>query len=250
MKLLQQAVARVRPAAFFHRVHPLNRPKKLLQVQSAFQGIVSPFRYSSNRTAVFPAMDPDINRTISFWFNGPTERWFRPPEEFDNEIRDSFGALISKARTNSLDSWADDARGGLALLLLLDQFPRNIYRGSDEAHASDAKACSVAVKAIAQGHDHQVDHLQALFFYLPLMHDEQLVSQIAGIALIENLAARCPPNSEAASFVNRSAGFAKGHRDVILKFGRYPSRNKVLGRESTEEEKKFLEQNPSGFFAE
>ncbi|KAK4937786.1 hypothetical protein LTR10_021664 [Elasticomyces elasticus] len=233
----------------------------VLQVQSALQGslqsFTSPFwsgNATSMSTSTMPTLSPsatqDINRTLSFWFDGPTQNWFAPPNpsEFDASIRDTFGELITQARTDELDTWADDPRGALALVILLDQFPRNIYRGSGEAHASDAKACELATRSIAREFDRKVGELEAMFFYLPLMHDETLVSQIACVALYEALLARCHPDSEAAKLVPRSLSFAKGHRDAILEFGRFPSRNKILERESTPEEIKFLEEHPSGFY--
>ncbi|KAI1627466.1 hypothetical protein EDD37DRAFT_622361 [Exophiala viscosa] len=230
---------------------------RVLQVQSAFQSFTSPF-WSSNATSMStstaPTLSPsaaqDINRTLSFWFEGPTSNWFAPqnPDEFDASIRDKFGQLITQARTDELDVWADDPRGALAQVILLDQFPRNIYRGSPDAHASDTKACELATRSIAREFDRQVGELEALFFYLPLMHDETLVSQIACVGLSEALLSRCQPDCEAAKFVTNSIKFAKGHRDAILEFGRFPSRNKILGRESTPEEVKFLEEHPSGFY--
>ncbi|KAK5489290.1 hypothetical protein LTR26_004609 [Exophiala xenobiotica] len=198
-------------------------------------------------------MQTDINRTLSFWFDGPPENWFAPanPEQYDALVRETFGELITAARNDELDTWGEgNPRGSLALLLLLDQYPRNVYRGSAQAHASDAKAAALATQAIANEFDRQVGDLEALFFYLPLMHDEQLVSQIACVALIETLLARCKgaEDSQARQFVQRSVGFAKSHRDVIARFGRFPSRNNILGRESTDEEVDFLKEHPSGYF--
>jgi len=193
-------------------------------------------------------MDPDIHRTISFWFDRPHTHWFRPPEKFDDEIRANFGPLITRAHTHELDAWADEPQGSLALLLLLDQFPRNVFRGSPDSYSSDAKACSVAVRSIARGFDHQqATRIQQLFFYMPLMHDEQLVSQIACVALFEQLAAACESGSDEHMFVSSSIKFAKDHRDIILKFGRFPSRNKLLGRCNTPEEIEFLKDHPLGF---
>ena len=200
-------------------------------------------------------MQADINRTLSFWFDGPPQNWFAPanPEQHDALIRDTFGTLITRARNDELDTWSSSsegggARGSLALLLLLDQYPRNVYRGSHEAHASDAKAAALATTCIANEFDRQVADLEALFFYLPLMHEERLVSQIACVALIETLLARCKQDSQARQFVQRSVGFAKSHRDVIARFGRFPSRNEILGRASTDEEVSFLQEHPSGYF--
>lgn len=210
-----------------------------------------------------PDQQHDISRTLSFWFDGPDamQNWFRPsdPEAFDASIREQFGPLVTRARHHELDAWGDASpASALALVLLLDQFPRNVYRGSGESHAADAKACEVAVRAIAREFDSAhcgpdaLTDAQAMFFYLPLMHDESLASQVAAVAFIENLAARCrrnDPEGQApmTAFANNSLGFAKGHRDTILRFGRFPSRNAILGRESTHEEIQFLKDNPSGF---
>lgn len=222
-------------------------------------------------------MNPEISEILSFWFSDPStsKKWFGGGDSFDEEIRTRFGTLVTQARTDQLDHWTDTPQGSLALLLLLDQFPRNIYRDSEQAHASDAKACRVAVASIARefdrlvhvvdvdddDDDHHPDHpdadatsnggmIQALFFYMPLMHDETVVSQIACIALSEALITRCElANDEfARAFVTRSIEHAKAHRDTVRKFGRFPKRNAALGRESTAEEVRFLEENPGGFF--
>ncbi|KAK7888171.1 hypothetical protein LTR67_009048 [Exophiala xenobiotica] len=245
--------------------------------QAAARGFTTTFLFGSNSTSIMShststststatAMQTDINRTLSFWFDGPPENWFAPayPEQYDALVRDTFGKLITAARNDELDTWSSSSssssgggsrgegnpRGSLALLLLLDQYPRNVYRGRPEAHASDAKAAALATQAIANEFDRQVGDLEALFFYLPLMHDERLVSQIACVALIETLLARCKgaEDSQARQFVQRSVGFAKSHRDVVARFGRFPSRNKILGRESTDEEVDFLKEHPSGYF--
>ncbi|EXJ75551.1 uncharacterized protein A1O5_00057 [Cladophialophora psammophila CBS 110553] len=213
----------------------------------------------------------EIARVLDYWFpppsldSNPTEKWFRPPnpEVVDAEIRTQFSSLIEQARNDSLDSWSSTPLGSLALIVLLDQFPRNIYRGSGLSYSSDAKALDLAVMSIAREFDRspEVTALMAMFFYMPLMHAETLVHQVAGISLFENLAARClagssspsaslpvsPAAEEAAKFVQGSCEFAKAHRDVILRFGRFPSRNVALRKESTPEEVEFLRQNPGGF---
>jgi len=200
------------------------------------------------------ALNPEINEILSFWFDAPdaSQKWFGAGDAFDAEIRTRFSSLVERARTDGLDHWTESPRGSLALIILLDQFPRNIYRSSEQAHASDAKACTIAVSSIAREFDRHPDiaNLQALFFYLPLMHDESVMSQIAGIALSEALVARCALGEDhfAREYVARSILHGKGHRDTIVKFGRFPKRNAYLGRESTVAEIKFLEEYPGGFF--
>lgn len=275
---IPQALSRVRPTRFFR---PLlsqrgNSRNKVLQLQSAFSlpGVLSPLvRFSGNTTSTSRSVasssastpstpllpekmsaetNPEINQILSFWFGDleTSKKWFGGGDSFDEEIRTRFGELVTQARADKLDHWMESPQGSLALLLLLDQFPRNIYRTSEQAHASDAKACQVAVSSIAHEFDRQVANLQALFFYLPLMHDETVVSQIACIALSEALVARCQLGEDhfARDYVSRSIQHAKGHRDTIIKFGRFPKRNGLLGRESTEEERKFLEEHPAGFY--
>ncbi|OAP56626.1 hypothetical protein AYL99_08738 [Fonsecaea erecta] len=271
----------LRPLAASRRhgqVHALSRPIKVLQLQSALQGVISPLFYSSsNATSVDQiSMEHhgDIARVLDYWFppssaddssNDPTKKWFLPanPEAVDAEIRSQFGPLVEQAREGSLDDWASTPLGALALTVLLDQFPRNIYRGSGLSYASDAQAVDLVVASMAREFDRSPDltPLMAMFFYMPLMHAESLMPQVAAISLLEGLAARCRAGSfatsaspraavaveEAAKFAQISCDFAKAHRDVILRFGRFPSRNAALGRESTPDEVEFLRQNPSGF---
>ncbi len=254
-------------------IHRLNRrPIQLLQLQSTFQSYLSPLYYSTNATSsinvarISQQQQQDITRVVDYWFvptpSAPIpQKWFSPPnrDQTDDEIRSKFEPLIEQARTDGFDSWKSTPLGSLALIVLLDQFPRNIYRGSHLSYASDEKAVDVAVQSIARGYDHapKLSELQILMLYMPLMHAESLIHQIAGVLLFENLAARCLANGnlsdakreEIAGFVKRSCGFAKGHRDVVVRFGRFPSRNEAMGRVSTSEEVKFLEENPSGFTA-
>ena len=172
-----------------------------------------------------------------------------PSADLDNDIRARFGSLISIARDSPTihHTWTENPNSALALLLLLDQFPRNIFRGSPQSYSSDLKALGVATWAIAKGFDRQVPPIRQLFFYLPFMHDELLLSQVAGKALYENCRSRCGDDVEAKKFVENEADWAQKHMDVIQRFGRFPARNQVLGRESTREELEFLKENPRGF---
>ena len=195
-------------------------------------------------------MDPSIDRILSFWFDPRYQfkRWFEQSDDLDNQIRTHFGDLVSQAlRTPTLDSWTETPKGTLAMLVLLDQFTRNIFRGSAEAFGGDAKALDIAVRGLAKGFDREVEPMQQALFYLPLMHDEKLLSQVAAVALYESYAQRCEPESQAKSFALGSVGFAKRHLDAVAKFGRFPKRNEVLRRESTMEENEFLKERPEGF---
>ena len=194
-------------------------------------------------------MDPSIDRIISFWFDthDQRKRWFEQSDELDKQIKTEFGNLVSQARTPALDKWTQGPKGTLAILVLLDQFSRNIFRGSADSFSGDAKALDIAMQGIAKGLDREVEPIQQALFYLPLMHNETLLGQIAAVSLYENYAQRCEPDSPAKTFATDSIGFAKQHRDVISRFGRFPRRNEALGRKSTAEELEYLRENPHGF---
>ena len=141
----------------------------------------------------------------------------------------------------------EEPHSSLALVLLLDQFPRNVFRGSPESYSSDAKALRVSTYALAKGFDRRVPLLRQQFFYLPFMHDETLQSQVAGKALYESCAHRCGGDVETRTCIEDAGKWGQSHLDVILRFGRSPSRNEVLGRRSTDEEIEFLKKHPGGF---
>ena len=168
---------------------------------------------------------------VAFWTAAGPDKWFEKDERFDAEIRDRFGPAVAAARRGDLDRWAETAEGALALLLLLDQFPRNIFRGTPEVYASDAKARAVAADAVARGLDAAYEPPLRRFFYLPFMHSEDLADQERCVAL------------------HRACGDADGlqwaehHRDIIRRFRRFPHRNAVLGRATTAEEQAFLDKD-------
>jgi uncharacterized protein (DUF924 family) len=164
---------------------------------------------------------------LAFWRAAGPSRWFRKDETFDTEFRDAFLAAHEEAARGKLDAWAAMPDGALALCILLDQFPRNSFRGTTRMFATDNKARAVANVAIESGFDIAVDDELRQFFYMPLMHSEDMDDQDRCVELTQGLA-------------SDNHRFALMHRDIVARFGRFPHRNKVLGRESTPEEVKFL----------
>lgn len=195
---------------------------------------------------------PAIKEINDFWFPADTDlisRWFFPNPALDAHIKSTFEPLMTSASQtpSPLDIWTATPNGTLALLLLLDQFPRNVYRNSPRAYASDAKSRDVAVRAIAAGQDREVSLIKQTFFYMPLMHDETLLGQVAALGAFEGLVARCAEGSKERHYAEKGLESAVRHLRVIERFGRFPSRNAVLGRETTGEERRFLEESKSGF---
>lgn len=175
-----------------------------------------------------------MNRTagevIDFWRNLGSKGWFSKSDAVDAEIAERFGAVVARAAGGDFDDWRTDPQSCLALILVLDQFSRNIHRGDARAFAGDARAVEVAREALAAGYDKRVDHDLASFFYMPFMHSECLADQQTCVALMH-------ANSGAESLK-----FALLHRDIIARFGRFPHRNPALGRHTTPAEQAFLDQ--------
>lgn len=182
---------------------------------------------------------PEANRVVEFWFNRPPIEWIIAPDGLDAQMKAEFGDLVDKARGGELDDWTSDPESSVALVAMLDQFSRNLFRGTPEAFSADAKAREVAAKAIAQDFDKKVSVIKASAFYMPLMQDESLISVIATRSLLEALKARCA-NDEEHEWVDGAFEASKRHMVQLEKFGRYPSRNVILGRKTTEEEEGFL----------
>ncbi len=168
---------------------------------------------------------------ITFWRDAGPKSWFAKSDAFDASIRTNFEGLHHAAARNELDEWEDTSEGALALMLLLDQFPRNMYRGSAHQFATDPLARGIADRAIARGFDLNVDKSLRVFFYLPFEHSEASADQGRSIALLEAMGD--------ADLLK----WAKVHADIITRFDRYPHRNACLGRESTEAEREFLAGN-------
>jgi uncharacterized protein (DUF924 family) len=170
-----------------------------------------------------------IHDILGFWREAGPPKWFAKDEAFDAAIRERFLDTHLAAAAGKLSDWEATPEGSYALLLLLDQFPRNLFRGSAQAFATDAQALAIAERAIAEGFDKRFEGPERRFFYLPHMHSEQLADQERCIALCE--AANDPEGVK----------FAIIHRDIIRDFGRFPHRNPVLGRETTPQEQAFLD---------
>jgi uncharacterized protein (DUF924 family) len=195
------------------------------------------------------------DQVLAFWFadalqsaqaaQARSKAWFSHDPDFDLEILKRFGHLPEQARAGKLDAWMQSARGALARLLVLDQFPRNLYRNDGRAYAFDPLALAGSQAAVACGHDAELHPLHAAFVYLPFEHAEDLAMQERSVTLFEALRGRAPAGWEPqfASY----ADYARRHRDVIARFGRFPHRNDVLGRSSTREELDYLEQGGERF---
>jgi uncharacterized protein (DUF924 family) len=169
---------------------------------------------------------------IAFWTAAGAKAWFRKDPAFDAVLRARFEPAHLAASRGELDGWGEDAQGALALVLLLDQAPRNIYRGSAHAFATDGLARVAATRAIDAGWDVAVAAELQAFFYLPFEHAEDAAAQQRSLALFEAHAARTGDAD--------SLRYARIHADVIARFGRFPHRNRALGRTSTAEEAAFL----------
>jgi uncharacterized protein (DUF924 family) len=201
--------------------------------------------------------DPRIDDVLSFWFGAAGDspearmkRWFMPDPAFDAAIRTRFGDLIEEAAAGRLTGWPATARGALALVIVLDQFPRNVFRGTSGAFAHDWKALQVARTAIADGHDRELGFLERMFLLLPFEHAEDRETQVESVAAYEALhaeavAAGAPPG-ELATLAG-AVDYAHRHKVIIDRFGRYPHRNALLERTSTGEEVEFLQQPGSSF---
>jgi len=184
-------------------------------------------------------MESEYRPIIDFWFRELTPRqWFTDGgPDLDGRVRKQFGALVEAARRGALDHWAAAPRGLLALIILLDQFPRHVFRNLPAAYASDVRAQALARQGIDAGMDEELTFAERQFFYLPLMHAEDRELQALSVERFTAL-------RDAAQAV---LGFALGHRDTVTRFGRFPHRNKVLGRASSPEEEAFLASDENTF---
>jgi len=200
-------------------------------------------------------LEVDSEDILTFWFAdaglgpGEAERrvpfWFQPDPSVDETIARRFSNALARASSSDLDSWKESPRPCLALIILFDQFPRNLYRGMPAAFRYDAQALKVAVHGVAAGH---LDHLAAVeqsFFLLPYEHSEDLEIQREGIKLFEQLVDRASPDWQ--PLLEQSLDFACRHYDIVERFRRFPHRNAILGRVSTAAEQAYLEAGGESF---
>lgn len=173
--------------------------------------------------------DPQAEDIVAFWREAGHARWFARDEAFDDEIRRRFEAVHFAAARGERQHWQEDAVGTLALLLLLDQFPRNLFRGSGHAFATDGLALHYARRAVAAGFDQAIEPQLRAFVYLPFEHSESLEDQRRSVALFRGIG-----DAEYDRY-------AVAHLEVIERFGRFPHRNRALGRENTPEEQAWLD---------
>lgn len=179
---------------------------------------------------------------LQFWFSDRARPlWFEKNREFDAEIHARFGAAVHEAQLGGFADWRNSADDALALLLLIDQFARNLYRGTAKAFLGDALAREVAAQAIARGFDKRFPFPDRLFLYLPFEHCETLANQDRFIALLTDCLREF--GDVAAEYLE----YGHKHRNIIKRFGRFPHRNEALGRETTEEEAEFLKGPDSSF---
>jgi uncharacterized protein (DUF924 family) len=176
--------------------------------------------------------DPLAQEITGFWIGAGPEAWYRRDDDFDAEIRARFGATWHRAAAGAMDHWINAAPTALALMILLDQFPRNMFRADPRAFATDAKVLGLAKDALEMGHDLRIPEPERQFFYLPFMHSEDLADQTRASELIET---RMPQTGQGKVI------HARAHAEIIRRFGRFPYRNADLGRDMTAEEQAFLD---------
>ncbi len=190
-----------------------------------------------------------------FWFGEPSAaglpdeatraRWFRGGEAFDGECARSFGRLLDEALEGGLEEWLNELRSSLALVILLDQIPRNVCRGSARAFAGDRRALSIATARVDAGDDARLLPVERYFLYMPFEHAEDREAQERSVGLFRRLSAEAPAGGEA--LFAGGVRWAERHRAAIRRFGRFPARNAALGRDTTAEETAFLAEHPAGF---
>lgn len=197
----------------------------------------------------------DYERVLEFWFGALDARgvaseaksraWFEKNESFDREIEQRFGALHDELARGEKDEWLSSARGALAAVIVLDQLSRNMFRNTKRMFAFDPRALAIASTLVERGQDRKLAFSERIFVYMPFMHSERLEDQDRCVALFQAL--RDEHVGELRELCQYNLGYAERHRDIIRRFGRFPHRNALLGRESTPEELEFLKQPGSSF---
>jgi uncharacterized protein (DUF924 family) len=199
--------------------------------------------------------DAECRAILNFWFDGceqdaphidaRMDRWFGADETLDTEIRDRFGDLVTRASAGELDHWGEDPKGRLALIILLDQFRRNIFRGRAEAFDCDKQALKLCVDGIVSRAYKKLRPEEQIFFFMPLQHTESRKLQDKSVSIYQALAKNVSETLR-ETFLT-TAQFAELHRDIIDQYGRFPHRNKVLGRDNTADEEAYLSADGTAF---
>ena len=192
-------------------------------------------------------MPSRAREVLDFWFGREGEpeygrfrdEWFRKDPAFDATVTQQFADLYEQAAAGELDGWRDEAESCLALVIVLDQFPRNMFRGDGRTHAKDDKALETARYAVELALDRELPAFQRMFLYMPFMHSESVEDQRRSVELFEQLAAE----AGAPDVVS----YAARHKETVERFGRFPHRNRILGRATTPEEAEFLKTESSSF---
>jgi uncharacterized protein (DUF924 family) len=182
-----------------------------------------------------------LNRRASLWFESNPQL----VGQQDELIRSKFQDLVQRAGRGDLAGWADSPRRRLSLIILLDQFPRQIYRGTPQAFAYDAEALGLTLSGMQSAADGALNIVERLFFYMPLQHAESTEVQDVSVSVYSRLVTEC--QAELRSTFEAALASAEAHRALIRQFGRFPHRNRFLGRESTPEEHTYIKKNPEGF---
>lgn len=194
---------------------------------------------------------------LEYWFGDLKEgeappddviaRWWGKDQETDDYIRERFGRDLEEAARGELARWEETPRGTLALIIVLDQFSRNVYRDDPRAFARDGLALGTAVNGISKGFDKGLHPVMRVFFYMPFMHSEDMAMQERSLELFRGLEDEFSHVPDVSEMLSSNRDFAERHYNIVKRFGRYPHRNGILGRESTPEETEFLKQPGSSF---
>jgi uncharacterized protein (DUF924 family) len=200
-------------------------------------------------------MSDSLESVLAFWFGAPgsaaeiagrqSKLWFGKSPANDQAVIERFAATLTAATAGRLDHWVNTPRGRLALVIALDQFPHHIHRDQPQAFATDPQALTHSLAALDAGEDRRLAPIERVFLYLPLEHAESLAMQEQSVSLYEQLAHEAAADERAV--FDGFLDYARKHRDVVARFGRFPHRNAILGRPSTPDELEFLKQPGSRF---
>jgi len=175
---------------------------------------------------------------------GRQDWWFKADPERDDCLRETYGRLVEQAAAGHLYRWLENPEGRLGLIIALDQLPRNLFRGTPRAFAYDGHTAAWCLAAVHTGQDRLLNPIERVFLYMPLQHSEDVQAQHMSVQLFERLARE---NAEWPVFAEEFLAYARSHRDIIARFGRFPHRNQIVGRENTEQEARYLAGGASTF---